>query len=164
MPSPREIFLTTFEREHATTLKVLRAFPSAQSAFKPAERSPSAHQLAWTFVMEQRMIRAAVTDTLKLTGSMPAAPESYDTIVGQFHADFEELVTVIRTAPDSRFEQGTVQFPSGPGKIGQFPVIDFCWFMLFDQIHHRGQLSVYVRMQGGKLPSIYGPSADEPWR
>jgi len=35
--------------------------------------------------------------------------------------------------------------------------------MLDDQIHHRGQLSVYVRMAGGKVPSIYGPSADEPW-
>jgi len=37
------------------------------------------------------------------------------------------------------------------------------WFMLLDSIHHRGQLSVYVRMAGGKVPSIYGPSADEPW-
>ena len=35
--------------------------------------------------------------------------------------------------------------------------------MLWDQIHHRGQLSVYLRMAGGSVPSIYGPSADEPW-
>jgi uncharacterized damage-inducible protein DinB len=42
-------------------------------------------------------------------------------------------------------------------------VIDILWFMLMDSIHHRGQLSVYVRMTGGKVPSIYGPSGDEPW-
>jgi uncharacterized damage-inducible protein DinB len=36
--------------------------------------------------------------------------------------------------------------------------------MLHDQIHHRGQFSVYLRMVGGKVPSIYGPSGDEPWR
>ena len=37
------------------------------------------------------------------------------------------------------------------------------WLMLNDSIHHRGQLSVYERMAGGLVPSIYGPSADEPW-
>jgi uncharacterized damage-inducible protein DinB len=35
------------------------------------------------------------------------------------------------------------------------------WGMLFDLIHHRGQLSVYIRPMGGKVPSIYGPSGDE---
>ena len=30
-------------------------------------------------------------------------------------------------------------------------------------VHHRGQFSVYLRMADGKVPSIYGPSADEPW-
>ena len=39
----------------------------------------------------------------------------------------------------------------------------FAWFMLSDQIHHRGQLTVYLRMIGGKVPAIYGPSSDEPW-
>jgi uncharacterized damage-inducible protein DinB len=34
---------------------------------------------------------------------------------------------------------------------------------LHDQIHHRGQLTVHLRMAGGRVPSIYGPSKDEPW-
>jgi uncharacterized damage-inducible protein DinB len=41
---------------------------------------------------------------------------------------------------------------------------DFLWMMLNDMIHHRGQFSVYLRMAGGKVPSIYGPSKDEPWQ
>ena len=53
--------------------------------------------------------------------------------------------------------------PSGPGTMGVLKVIDFLWFMLLDSIHHRGQLSVYIRPAGGKVPSIYGPTADEPW-
>jgi DinB family len=36
------------------------------------------------------------------------------------------------------------------------------WIGLFDAIHHRGQLSVYLRPMGGRVPSIYGPSADDP--
>lgn len=41
--------------------------------------------------------------------------------------------------------------------------MDLLWFLLFDEIHHRGQFSIYLRMADGKVPSIYGPSADEPW-
>jgi uncharacterized damage-inducible protein DinB len=59
--------------------------------------------------------------------------------------------------------EGTVTFYVAKGVLGDMTVSDFAWFMLFDQIHHRGQLAVYVRMAGGKVPSIYGPSADEPW-
>jgi uncharacterized damage-inducible protein DinB len=39
---------------------------------------------------------------------------------------------------------------------------EFVWGFLFDQVHHRGQLSTYLRPMGGKVPSIYGPSADDP--
>ena len=40
------------------------------------------------------------------------------------------------------------------------PLGDMLWFMFFDSIHHRGQLSTYIRPMGGKVPSIYGPSGD----
>ena len=39
---------------------------------------------------------------------------------------------------------------------------NFVWGMFFDAIHHRGQLTTYLRPMGGKVPSIYGPSADDP--
>jgi uncharacterized damage-inducible protein DinB len=39
---------------------------------------------------------------------------------------------------------------------------DMLWGFLFDGIHHRGQLSTYLRPMGAKVPSIYGPSADDP--
>jgi len=58
---------------------------------------------------------------------------------------------------------GSVLFMVAPREKGNVPLADFADFMLGDQIHHRGQLSVYLRMAGGKVPSIYGPSADEPW-
>ena len=36
--------------------------------------------------------------------------------------------------------------------------------MLLDHVHHRGQFTIYSRIAGGKVPQIYGPSADEPWQ
>ena len=47
--------------------------------------------------------------------------------------------------------------------MADVPKMQFLWMLLSDQIHHRGQLSVYLRMADAKVPSIYGPSLDEPW-
>jgi uncharacterized damage-inducible protein DinB len=43
-----------------------------------------------------------------------------------------------------------------------FVADEFAMMMIHDQIHHRGQMTVYMRLAGGKVPSIYGPSADDP--
>jgi uncharacterized damage-inducible protein DinB len=161
--SPKKQFLDTFTREHATTLKVLRALPPEQSEFRPHPRSNSARDLAFTFVMEQELIKKALTDTLVLGSGMPKAPDDFRAIVAQFENDHRSLVDLIKRLPDSKFDE-TVKFPTGPGQMGDWPKMAFAWFLLSDQIHHRGQLSVYVRMAGGKVPSIYGPSADETWR
>lgn len=141
---------------------MLRAFPREQGEFKPHERSNTARQLAFTFLMEQRLLIAAFTDQLKLTGKMPPMPDDFGVIVDEFERDYERLCRIIEEAtPESL--ANPVQFPVGPGQIGAWPKLQFAWFMLCDQIHHRGQLSVYLRMVGGKVPSIYGPSADEAW-
>jgi uncharacterized damage-inducible protein DinB len=44
--------------------------------------------------------------------------------------------------------------------VSEQPIGGFLWFILFDAIHHRGQLSAYIRPMGGKVPAIYGPSGD----
>jgi uncharacterized damage-inducible protein DinB len=48
------------------------------------------------------------------------------------------------------------------GKVaGEQPIGQFLWGFLFDAVHHRGQLTTYIRPMGGKVPAVYGPSADE---
>jgi uncharacterized damage-inducible protein DinB len=47
--------------------------------------------------------------------------------------------------------------------MGEVRRADMLWTMLSDSIHHRGQFSVYLRLVGARVPSIYGPSGDEPW-
>lgn len=158
----RKQFLDALRREHATTLKVLRAFPADKSDFKPHETSNRARDLAFTFVLEQRLLERALTDQLKMGGGWPKTPDDYNAIVDDFEREFAELCRVIEEATDERWAR-PVQFPVGPGKVGDWDKLQFAWFMLCDQIHHRGQLSVYLRMVGAKVPSIYGPSKDEPW-
>lgn len=93
--------------------------------------------------------------------AFPPPPTSWQQVLDAFHAQHHEISALLgRTKED---DLAPVRFYSGPKEMREYPAVEFLWFMLFDQVHHRGQLSVYVRMTGGKVPSIYGPSADEPW-
>jgi uncharacterized damage-inducible protein DinB len=155
-------FRGAYEREHATTRKILGAFPAEQGAFKPHERSSSAHTLAWTFVVEEMMMLKALTNEPIFGGTGSGKPpESWDAVLQLFDEQHQRILQMLESADVASLN--VVKFMVGPKQPGDYAPMEFLWFMLFDQIHHRGQLSVYLRMTGEKVPSIYGPSADEPW-
>jgi uncharacterized damage-inducible protein DinB len=95
-------------------------------------------------------------------GKMPPAPESLATILTALEQKHAEFRAYVEGLSEETLAQ-PVKFFTGPGKIDDWPRIQFLWFMLCDEIHHRGQFSIYLRMADGKVPSIYGPSGDEPW-
>lgn len=164
-PTPKQQFLDGFRRETATTLKVLRAYPADKLDLRPAARSVTARELAWLFVMEQGMGEKALTtgfDWSVPPAKRPDAPDSLEAIIKAAEDGFNRIIALVEKTPDSQLGD-TVKFPTGPKQMGDIPKIEFLWFLLCDQIHHRGQLSVYLRMAEGKVPSIYGPSGDEPW-
>jgi len=70
-----------------------------------------------------------------------------------------ELTDVVSRMDDESWNR-TAQFYYQGKVVSEQPVGQFLWFILFDAIHHRGQLSAYLRPMGGQVPSIYGPSAD----
>jgi uncharacterized damage-inducible protein DinB len=158
----KEMFLATYEREFATTLKVLKAYPAAKGDFKPHERSGTAKQVAWSFVVEQQVgITGALAGAIDFSKMTPA-PATLQEVIATYEKGHAGTVANIKAASDATLSR-TIKFPVGPKQMGDLRTLDVMWGMLFDEIHHRGQLSVYLRMAGGKVPSIYGPSADEPW-
>ncbi|MCM3881010.1 MAG: DinB family protein [Vicinamibacterales bacterium] len=160
--SAKQQYAGVYARERATTLKVLKAFPADKSSFKPHDRSSSALQLAWTFVIENNIAMGALHGPLDLSAGFPPVQGTYSDILHAYEASGRDLLAALEKTPDSRLSE-TVNFFTGPKQMGAVPVGDLLWVMLMDSIHHRGQLSVYIRLAGGKVPSIYGPSADEPW-
>jgi len=162
-PSAKQQYIDVYTKEHQTTLKVLRAFPQDQANYQPHPRSSTALKLAWTFVVENSIAVAGLKGPLPLGSGFPPPPATFAEVIAAYEATAKDLLATIAVTPDSRLSE-TVQFFSGPGQMADYPVGEFLWFMLLDSIHHRGQLSVYLRCAGGKVPSIYGPSADEPWR
>ncbi len=162
-PNPWKAYADGLEREAATTLKVMRAFPAEHAAFQPHPRSTSAMKLFHTFAVEQGVALMCVNGALDLANAFSAPPPaSLGSAIDAFERTVAAVVAAARKAPAARWAQPQPFF-TGPKQMGQVPGGMIAEMMLWDQIHHRGQVSVYLRMVGGKVPSIYGPSADEPW-
>jgi uncharacterized damage-inducible protein DinB len=165
MSSPKQTFLEEYEKEHATTMRVLDAFPDDKWDLRPHPKCKTARELAWVFVMERKLGQMVYDDAFAdgpPAGESPPPPESWGEIRAALEQAHEEFGDLVRNASDADLEQ-EVAFFTGPKQMGKYRRLDFCWFLLHDEIHHRGQLSIYLRMADGKVPSIYGPSADEPW-
>src|SRR5205085_10497043 len=125
----------------------------------------SARDLAWVFVLECGLGEKVWNDEIAkngLGGGMPKAPEKWSDILEGVEGAYKSFRALVAGASDDELHEN-VHFFVAPKTMGEISRINWIWFLLHDQIHHRGQFSVYLRMAGGKVPSIYGPSADEPW-
>lgn len=161
----KQQFLDAYDREHATTMRVLHNYPPDKTDLRPDPKLKTARELAWVFVLESYLGERVWNDEIAkqgISGKPPQAPESWDEIVAEVENAYKHFREIIAAADDDTLH-GQVTFMVGPKQMGQYTRIDWLWFLLGDQIHHRGQFSVYLRMAGGKVPSIYGPSGDEPW-
>ena len=155
-------WLSVYQRENATTLKVMRAYPAAKPDFQPHPISGTAKRLMWTFVIEQTVIEGAVDGTLTMPPKFPEELGTIAEVIAAFEKTANTVQQKVAAMPDDRMD-AMIRFFTGPGTLADVPLAQIMWLMLLDSVHHRGQLSVYLRMTGGKVPSIYGPSHDEPW-
>jgi uncharacterized damage-inducible protein DinB len=162
MPSPKEMFLKAWDMEFQTTMKVLMAYPEHRQDYRPHEKSRSALELAWTFVVEERAgIAGAMNGKLDFQ-NIAQPPKTYKEALSELEKTHKQNVERLKKMSDEDL-QSLMKWYTGPKQSMDMPKINVMWFMLMDAIHHRGQFSVYLRMAGGKVPSIYGPTADEPW-
>lgn len=156
-------FADSFAREHATTRRVLHSLPASKSEFKPYADAPTARALASTLSKSQWGITHALSGAWKWPPhGMPGTTNTYQEALALFDETGASAMKAIAAASDSRLDE-MVPFIRGPQRVEPIPVMELIWFMLMDQVHHRGQFSVYLRAAGEKVPSIYGPTTHEPW-
>lgn len=159
----REHYLATFEREYQTTLRVLKAYPADKNQWKPAERSNTATQIAWILVVSQFVTEPILVAPKLEPQAPPAPPADWNALVSTFEQAHRDASKRLTAMSEDVFKS-TIIMPVGPGgATAPIRRADALWMMLSDTVHHRGQFSVYLRAVGGKVPSIYGPTADEPW-
>ena len=164
--SAKDAFLRTYDEEHARTMKLLRAYPTDKLELKPAPILKTARELAWVFVAERGLATHLWNDAfakgVPSGGSPPAAPKNWNEILSALEKAHKDFSAMVRKASDDDLQK-KIHFFVGPKKMGEMTRIEMLWFVLHDEIHHRGQFSIYTRMAGAKMPSIYGPTADEQW-
>lgn len=143
--------------EFATTKRVIEAIPADQAGYKPDAVSKSALELAWHIVAtERRFLSAVASGAFDLTPApMPETIKTPADLVAMYSAMFEEKAAAAeKISPEQA--ASIIDFRG----IFQMPLANFILFMLKHSIHHRGQLSQYLRPMGAKVPAIYGESYD----
>jgi uncharacterized damage-inducible protein DinB len=158
--SNREFYIQRFEQELPVFLRVFRALPTDQLDYRPHARSKSARELVWLFADEGKAaLELANTGRVDWSETPPSG--SLDEMLAAYERDHTAFIERVKNLDDAAWGK-TAQFLVGGQVALEMPLGEMLWMFLFDAVHHRGQLSTYIRPMGGKVPSIYGPSADDP--
>jgi uncharacterized damage-inducible protein DinB len=163
-PSLKQAALADLEHEFATTRRVLERVPDEHFAWKPHERSMALGGLATHLAtLPFWAITTLESDELDMAKGMPENPlaKSRDEVLRRFDETAERVRAALAAADDAALAR-TWTMRNGEHVIVQQPrVAVLRTFVANHMIHHRGQMSVYLRLLDVPVPSIYGPSADE---
>jgi uncharacterized damage-inducible protein DinB len=165
--STRSYFAQRFAAEKPIFVKVFRAIPADKLDYRPHERSMNTRNLVWLLVAELddacAVMRAGEID-FKLTEpphETAGGGTQLDTMIERYEKNAAEVEKCLAALDDAAWEK-PAKFMVGGKPIWETSMGDMLWGFLFDAIHHRGQLSTYLRPMGAKVPAIYGPSGDDP--
>ena len=150
----RSLFTDFWIKESATTRNVLARIPEG-SDYRPDPKSRTAREIAWQIVCEEKMIIDAL-ETGRAEWAPPPLPATMKEVLAAYEQQSAGMGDRWRALPAARWT-GSLEFF---GK--QRPASPMAWSFLFDIVHHRGQISTYLRPRGSTVPQIYGPSGDEP--
>jgi uncharacterized damage-inducible protein DinB len=157
----KALFLKFWEREAPATRKVISRIPQDKSDYKPDPKSRTAREIAWLIVMEEKVLVSGLEKGTIEWQEFPA-PATVEEILATYDRNHEDLTKRLH-ALDAEVWEKEFRFVYGEYEISRGAGYHFGWEFLFDAVHHRGQLSTYLRPMGSTVPSIYGPSADEPF-
>lgn len=163
-PSILQLSLGELEQELATTRRMLERVPEDKLDWKPHAKSMSLGQLAHHVArLSYWFTRTLADDAFDITAPMPRpeAPTTTQGLVEVFDATTAEMRQALAAADDAQLMR-TWQMRAGDQVLQSMPKLSVLRVIGLNHIiHHRGQLSVYLRLLDVPLPSVYGPSADE---
>lgn len=155
----REFHLHCRKSETNAFHRVLNALPQDKWGYAPHEKSQSAGRIVWTLVGETQVLIDLIDKGEFTFGAPPDAPPAR--LIEQFGQAWDTLLEKIASMDEAAWDRPGRLMMNGQVRM-EMPVSGFLWMFFFDAIHHRGQLSAYIRPMGGKVPPIYGPSGDDP--
>jgi uncharacterized damage-inducible protein DinB len=157
-----EAFTREFENEAATTRRVLERVPNDKLTWKPHPKSMSLGELALHTAGAPSVICGwACAGETTFTGEKTPAPSSTAEILAAHDAGVQAVKDGLASIGDEGLSAMWTA-KAGGATLMQMPKAALVRALMLNHwIHHRGQLSVYLRLLDVSVPSIYGPSADE---
>src|SRR5712664_2284731 len=154
--------LMEIDQEAQTTKRVLDRIPEDKLAWRPHPKSFSLGQLALHIASTPGSVAAAaVPDSIEAPNFSQPEPKSRQEVLDTFSKSLESAKDTLKKMDDARLTSMWSLTKNGK-VLMSVPRIGFIRSVLMNHnYHHRGQLSVYLRMLDVPVPSIYGPSADE---
>ena len=152
------LFVKYWEKEGASTRKVLARIPEA-SDYRPDPKSRPAREIAWLIVREEVALGEGLRKQQMEWADVPA-PQTMKEVLAEYDRHHDTITKQFRTMDDAAWD-AKVPFMYGGKVVMNETAYDNAFGFLFDIIHHRGQITTYLRAMGSTVPSIYGPSADE---
>jgi uncharacterized damage-inducible protein DinB len=162
--SVAEAFLTEFQNEAKTTRRVLERVPADKLSWKPHPKSMSLGHLALHVASSPGVICGwATQDVTEFTGQRPPDPTTTEEILTAHDKSVARVTEVLSSLSDEDVKKNwQAKAPGAPEPMMTLPKVAMLRALgLNHTYHHRGQLSVYLRLLDVAVPSIYGPSADE---
>ena len=144
--------------EFAITRKLLAAVPPDQLNFKLGEKGRTAAQLMWHIVQSDRGFGEGIANLKFDFPGEDAQPKNKDEILAAFDRDIPPILARVKALKPEQLAT-----PVNFMNFADLPVVIYVGWWGNHMIHHRGQLSTYVRAMNAHVPSIYGGSADEPF-
>jgi uncharacterized damage-inducible protein DinB len=157
-----DAILMEVDQEAKTTQRVLDRIPDDKLTWKPHAKSYSLGQLGLHIARAQgALAEAASKDNFEIGNMTQAEPASRKEILDTFTQSTANAKQILAKIDDARLLATWTASRNGK-VILTMPRIAFIRAIMMNHIyHHRGQLSVYLRLLDVPVPSIYGPSADE---
>lgn len=160
-----EPMIAELKHEAATTRRLLERVPQDRLAWQPHAKSMTLGRLAAHIANLPGMLIGALTedrlDANDLKAQSPST-ESVASMLEAFDQKIERALELLKTPVDEQYLLVPWRYTSGEHVVFEMPRAAVIRFVALNHIiHHRGQLSVYLRLLDIPLPSIYGPSADE---
>jgi uncharacterized damage-inducible protein DinB len=153
----RDFYANSLDFEFATTKKVLAAVNDGD--WKPDPKARCAKELAWHIVASEIwFLNGIANQDFTPEDEKSKMPPTLEGIIAYYVAEFPKAMARVKALPGNKLAE-IVDFYGM-----KMPNINYLGFALVHSVHHRAQLSTYLRPLGGKCPDIYGGSADFPWQ
>jgi uncharacterized damage-inducible protein DinB len=162
--SNREFFIHRWEQEYPAFVRVFKALPPDRLDYRPHPRSRSAGELVALLVTAQQSCvglcksRKSLYSGLRWQDPAPFGP--LKEMIAAYELDHDEFDRQLHALDDDSWHHQAWLLEGTKEILLKDTVGGLLWIALFDMVHHRGQLTAYIRPMGGKVPSIYGPSGD----